>query len=126
MTTLRIGVRTHEEAKARLLAIARGQARREPNEPTIWVASLASLAQVLSQENLTLLRLIAERKPSSLTELADMTGRAVSNLSRTLATMERYGMVKMVEGDGRAKAPRLACDHVEIVMPPLANDMEAA
>jgi predicted transcriptional regulator len=55
-----------------------------------------------------------------------MTGRAVSNLSRTLATMERYGMVKMVEGDGRAKAPRLACDHVEIVMPPLADDMEAA
>ncbi len=126
MTTLRIGVRTHEEAKARLLAIARGQARREPNEPTVWVASLASLAQVLSQENLTLLRLIAERKPSSLTELADMTGRAVSNLSRTLATMERYGMVKMVEGEGRAKAPRLVCDHVEIVMPPLSNNMEAA
>jgi predicted transcriptional regulator len=126
MTTLRIGVRTHEEAKARLLAIARGQAQREPNEPTVWVASLASLAQVLSQDNLTLLRLIAERKPSSLTELADMTGRAVSNLSRTLATMERYGVVKMVEGEGRAKAPCLACDHVEIVMPALANNMEAA
>jgi len=50
--------------------------------------------------NLALLRLIAERKPSSLTELAAMTGGAVSNLSRTLATMEGYGLVKMVDGEG--------------------------
>lgn len=126
MTTLRIGIRTHEEAKARLLAIARGQARREPNEPTVWVASLASLAQVLSPENLALLRLIAEHEPSSLTELADISGRAVSNLSRTLAAMERYGMVKMVAGEGRAKAPRLVCDQVEIVMSPLAGKNKEA
>ena len=126
MTTLRIGVRTHEEAKARLLAIARGQARREPDEPTVWVSSLASLAQVLNQDNLALLRLIAEREPKSVTKLAEMSGRAVSNLSRTLAAMERYGMVKMVEGESRAKAPRLTCDQVEIVMPSLFSNMDAA
>jgi len=32
----------------------------------------------------------------------------------------------MTAPKSEAKAPRLACDHVEIVMPPLANDMEAA
>ncbi len=124
MTTLRIGIRSHDEAKARLLAIAGGQAQRDADEPTVWVTSLASLAQVLSEDNQALLRLIGERRPNSLTELAALSGRALSNLSRTLSTMESYGLVKMVE-HGRAKAPRLACDHVEIVMPALAHDVAA-
>ena len=124
MTTLRIGIRSHDEAKARLLAIAGGQAQRNPDEPTVWVSSLASLAQVLSEDNQALLRLIGERRPNSLTELAALSGRAVSNLSRTLSTMESYGLVEMIEA-GRTKAPRLACDHVEIVMPALAHDVAA-
>jgi predicted transcriptional regulator len=124
MSTLRIGIRTHEEAKARIRAIASGVAERDPNEPTVWVTSLASLAQVLSEDNLALLRLIAEREPNSLTELADLSGRAVSNLSRTLSTMESYGMVVMTEV-GRAKAPRVACDRVEIVMPTLVPKIAA-
>ncbi len=124
MTTLRIGIRSHDEAKARLLAIAGGQAQRDADEPTVWVTSLASLAQVLSEDNQALLRLIGERRPNSLTELAALSGRALSNLSRTLSTMESYGLVKMVE-HGRAKAPRLACDHGEIVMPALAHDVAA-
>ncbi len=124
MTTLRIGIRSHDEAKARMLAIASGQAQRDPDEPTVWVTSLASLAQVLSEDNQALLRLIGEHRPNSLTELAAASGRALSNLSRTLSTMESYGLVEMVE-HGRAKAPRLACDHVEIVMPALAHDVAA-
>ena len=123
-TTLRIGIRSHDEAKARLLAVASGQAQRDPDEPAVWVTSLASLAQVLNEDNQALLRLIGERRPNSLTELAALSGRALSNLSRTLSTMESYGLVEMVAA-GRAKAPRLACDHVEIVMPALAHDVAA-
>ncbi len=124
MTTLRIGIRSHDEAKARMLALASGQVRRDPDEPTVWVTSLASLAQVLNEDNQALLRLIGERQPNSLTELAALSGRALSNLSRTLSTMETYGLVEMVE-TGRAKAPRLTCDHVEIVMPALVHDVAA-
>lgn len=40
-----------------------------------------------------MLRLIHERKPKSLTELAELTGRQVPNLSRTLRMMEGYGLV---------------------------------
>ena len=121
---MRIGIRSHDEAKARLLAIATGQAARDPDEPTVWVSSLASLAQVLSEDNQALLRLIGERRPNSLTELAALSGRALSNLSRTLSSMESYGLVEMVE-TGRAKGPRLTCDHVEIVMPTLAHGVAA-
>ncbi len=57
--------------------------------------SLQSMAQVLSNENQALLKTILERKPESLKELEEATGRSSSNLSRTLKTMARYGIVKM-------------------------------
>ena len=39
-------------------------------------------------------------------ELAEATGRAKSNLSRTLKTMERYGLVRFEKGKGRTLMPR--------------------
>ena len=53
------------------------------------------MAQVLSNENQLLLKTILERKPESLKELEAATGRSSSNLSRTLNTMARYGIVRM-------------------------------
>ncbi len=49
----------------------------------------------LSNRNRALLTLIAETKPASLHELADRSGRTPGNLSRTLRTMERYGLVRL-------------------------------
>lgn len=63
--------------------------------PTVWFSSMASLAAVLSDDNRALLRLIHERQPKSLTELAKLTGRKVPNLSRTLKTMAGYGLVTL-------------------------------
>ncbi len=42
-----------------------------------------------------MLRSIREHKPASLTELAALTCRVPSDLSRTLKTMERYDLVEM-------------------------------
>lgn len=61
--------------------------------PTVWFPSMATMAAVLSEDNRAMLRLIHERKPKSLTELAELTGRQVPNLSRTLRMMEGYGLV---------------------------------
>ena len=61
---------------------------------------------VLSERNRELLGVIAETKPQSLNDLAVATGRAKSNLSRTLKTMERYGLVRFEKGKGRTLVPR--------------------
>ena len=53
------------------------------------------LAEVLSDENRALLRVIDEAKPSSLTALAKLMGRKPSNLSRTLKTPGNYGVVEI-------------------------------
>ena len=64
-------------------------------EPTVWFSSMASLAAVLSDENRALLRTIHERHPKSITELAELSGRKVPNLSRTLRMMAGYGLVML-------------------------------
>lgn len=63
--------------------------------PTVWFPSMATMAAVLSEDNQALLRLIRDRRPRSLTELAELTGRQVPNLSRTLRMMEGYGLVEL-------------------------------
>jgi len=75
--------------------------------PTVWfpsMATMAAMAAVLSEDNRAMLRLIHERKPKSLTELAELTGRQVPNLSRTLRMMERYGLVT-IEKNARETQP---------------------
>ncbi|WP_413478311.1 helix-turn-helix domain-containing protein [Vibrio hibernica] len=54
------------------------------------------MANVLSKENQQLLKVIAEQQPQSVTELAKLTDRAVSNVSRTLKTMDGLGIIKLV------------------------------
>jgi len=90
-----IGIMPQEEIRARVLAIARGKYKPKDDEPKIWFTSMRSLAEVLSDENRALLRVIRESKPTSLAALAQMTGRKPSNLSRTLKTLANYGVVEI-------------------------------
>lgn len=98
------------------MAIARGEYVPSPDEPKVWFQSLETLAQVLSDRNRSLLALIAETKPASLSELAERSGRAKSYLSRTLRTMERYGLVRFEDGEGREVAPRVNYSGVALEM----------
>ena len=66
---------------------------------------MASLAAVLSDDNRALLRTIRNKRPKSLTALAELTRRKVPNLSRTLRTMASYGLVEL-ERNARDIQPR--------------------
>ena len=114
--TLKVGIATVEQYKARTMAIARGEYVPSADEPKVWFQSLETLAQVLSAKNRALLALIAETNPASLNELAEKTGRAKFNLSRTLRTMESYGLVHFEKGHGREIAPRVNYSGVELEM----------
>lgn len=92
---LKVGIMPREEYQKRTIAIAKGQYVPKRGEPKIWFESLQSMAQVLSNENRELLRAIVEQKPESLKDLEALTGRKVGNLSRTLHTMNRYGIVEL-------------------------------
>ena len=114
MTALKVGIATLEQYKQRTLAIARGEHTPMPGEPKVWFHSIATLSQVLSEKNRGLLALIARTNPNSLSELAEATGRAKSNLSRTLRTMERYGLVRLEQRPDRQLAPRVNYSGVKL------------
>lgn len=117
MTTLKVGIASYEEMKARTMRIARGDLRVAPGEPKVWFTSTESFAKVLSAGNRELLRIIVEKTPGSLDELARITGRAKSNLSRTLKTMEGYGLVRLERGERGRITPKVAHDRVELDLP---------
>jgi predicted transcriptional regulator len=98
--TITIGIMPQDKMRARALAIARGQHKPKPGEPKIWFPSMRSVAEVLSDENRALLHVIREARPNSLGELSELTGRRVSNLSRTLKTMSSYGLVELRRSQG--------------------------
>lgn len=117
MTTLRVGIASYKEMKARTMAVARGERRVGLDEPRVWFTSTESFAKVLSAGNRELLRVIAEKAPGSLDDLARLTGKAKSNLSRTLRTMEGYGLVRLERGDRGRIRPKVLHDRVELDLP---------
>jgi len=117
MTTLKVGIASFAEMKARTLAVASGKRRVSPSEPKVWFISTESFAKVLSAGNRELLRVIAEKAPGSLDELAKITGKAKSNLSRTLRTIEAYGLVRLERGERGRITPKVTHDRVELDLP---------
>lgn len=105
-----IGVMPEEHIRQRMLAIAKGEYQPEPDEPRVWFTSINALAQVLSNENIALLRLIDEHKPESITELAEMSGRKKSNLSVTLKTLSSRGFVRLEKQGSGVKPIALFTD----------------
>jgi predicted transcriptional regulator len=125
MTTLKVGIASYDEMMALTLAIARGQRKLTPLEPRVWFPSTESFAKVLSAGNRDLLSVIAEKAPGSLDELASLTGRKKSNLSRTLKTMSNYGLVRLERGARGRIAAKVVHDRVELDLSLVREDHAA-
>jgi len=112
-----VGIASYEEMKARTLAIASGEHAPKRGEPKVWFTSLESFARVLSRRNVELLQIIAEHRPVGYKALAALSGRKIPILSRTLRTMERYGLVRLDAGPERKIIPRALYSDVELKYP---------
>jgi len=107
-----IGVMPENEFRQRVMAIVSNEYLPEENESKIWFSSLNAVAQILSPENLALLDMMDREKPESISQLARLAGRAVSNLSATLSTLEKHGFVKKVKGKNCMKPVALYTEFV--------------
>lgn len=114
MKAIVIGIMPQEKIRERMLAIARGEYKPKPGEPKVWFTSMKSLAEVLSDENRALLRMITETNPESISALANATGRKPGNLSRTLKTLSNYGIVEL-KRENRKVRPVVKANEFRIV-----------
>lgn len=74
MKAIRIGIMPQEKIRERTLAIARGEMKPQPSDPKIWFTSMRSLAEVLSDDNRALLRVIHVQQTLSISSLATVRG----------------------------------------------------
>lgn len=116
MTTLHIGIASYEEMKARTLAIAAGALTPQPNDPQVWLPSFEHFAAVLSSQHHALLRVIHQERPESIVALAGSTGRTARSLSRTLRTLERYGLVRLHRGPRGQVRPEAPFNDVQVTL----------
>ena len=117
MKKLIVGIASYDEMKARSLAIASGKHSPKRDEPKVWFTSLESFAKVLSKRNVELLQIITEHQPVGYKELEALSGRKIPSLSRTLKTMERYGLVRLEKGPDRKIIPHALYSDVELKYP---------
>jgi predicted transcriptional regulator len=117
MKKLIVGIASYEGMKARSLAIAKGEYVPKRGEPKVWFTSIDSFSKVLSERNRELLKIIAEHQPEGYKELEVLSGRKKASLSRTLKTMERYGLVRLDKNPDRKIVPHALYSDVELKLP---------
>ena len=116
MKRVKIGIMPLPKFQAYTKDITTGKHKRKRGEPKIWFSSMASLAHVLSDQNRDLLSLIVEQQPESISELARLSDRSQSNLTRTLKKMESYGLVKLETGTRGSKRPSVLYSDIVLEM----------
>ncbi len=73
-----------------------------------------AMVKLLSPANLRMLSLLAAKRPRSVQELADLTGRTQGSVSRTLKRLAQAGIVAMTRGRGRELRPELVATRVQL------------
>jgi predicted transcriptional regulator len=97
--------RVFESEKA---ATAFARSTSQGSERNLEVGSIEAVVRLLTVENQRLVKVIAGGKAGSVAQLADMTKRAESNVTRTLKKFESLGLITLVTGPGRKKVPHLS------------------
>jgi predicted transcriptional regulator len=82
--------------------------------------SVEAIVRLLTPENRHLLAIIRDRKPKSVAELVQLSGRAQPNLTRTLAKLEAAGFINMTAA-GRRKAPSVTVKKVVVEIDPYSD-----
>jgi predicted transcriptional regulator len=118
MTTFKI--QSLRSLREEMKAVARGERPAPADAAKPSFNSVDALIRLLTPENRRLLALIRDRKPGSVAELVQLTGRAQPNLTRTLAKLEAAGFIKM-KAVGRRKAPSAAIKKIVVEIDPFSQ-----
>ncbi len=102
-------------------AVARGERPAPADAAKPSFNSVDAVVRLLTPENRELLAMIRDRKPQSVAELVQMSGRAQPNLTRTLAKMEAAGFITMKAVGRRRKAPSVTVKRIVVEIDPYSD-----
>jgi predicted transcriptional regulator len=98
--------------------VARGERRAPADAAKPSFNSVDAIVRLLTPENRHLLALIRDRKPQSVAELVQLSGRAQPNLTRTLAKLEAAGFITMKAASRRRKTPSAVVKKIVVEIDP--------
>ena len=101
-------------------AVARGERPAPTDAAKPSFNSVDAVVRLLTPENRELLAIIRDRKPQSVAELVEMSGRAQPNLTRTLAKLESAGIITM-KTVGRRRAPTVTVKKILVEIDPYST-----
>ena len=116
-----VKIQSHADLRKEMKAVASGKqvAPKDAGAPS--VESVETLLRLLTPKNRELLAIIRDRKPGSIAELAEMTGRKPPNVTRTLGKLEAIGFVRMKTVKHR-KVPTAAVRAFRISIDPFSQN----
>ena len=118
-----IGVRSVEQwAGAIKRTLRRGSSgQRIKTGEGLYFENAAALRNFFSDRRLELLRAIRHHHPRSIKELATLVGRDFKNVNADVHYLVQLGLVELETESGSGtkgrKAPRVACDEIELHIP---------
>jgi predicted transcriptional regulator len=108
-------IQSMDDLEKEMRSVARGEKRAPKDAAVRSVESAAVLLRLLTPENRDLLKMIRDKKPRSVAELARLAKRASPNLLRTLGKLEAFGLIEMRRvGKMTMPVPLVHKLHVEI------------
>jgi predicted transcriptional regulator len=113
-------VQSLRSLREEMKAVARGEGSAPPDAGKASFNSVDAVVRLLTPENRQLLAIIRDRKPQSVAELVEMSGRAQPNLTRTLAKLQSAGFITM-KAVGRRKAPSVAVKKIIVEIDPYSD-----
>ena len=118
MTSFKI--RSLRSLREEMKAVARGERPAPADAAKPSFNSVEAVVRLLTPDNRHLLAIIRDRKPRSVAELVQLSGRAQPNLTRTLAKLKAAGFITM-KAVGRRKAPSAAIKKIVVEIDPYSN-----
>ncbi|MFM9970328.1 MAG: MarR family transcriptional regulator [Burkholderiales bacterium] len=114
-------IQSHASLREEMKAVARGKIPAPQSAGGTTFDSVDALLRLLTPQNRELLAIIRDKKPQSIAELAQMTGRAQSNLTRTLGKLAAIGFVRFNNID-RRKVPTTSIRSLRISIDPYSQN----
>jgi predicted transcriptional regulator len=114
-------IQSHASLREEMKAVARGDRLAPQDAASATFDSVEALLRLLTPQNRELLAIIRDKKPQSIAELAELTGRAQPNLTRTLGKLAAIGFVRLKNVD-RRKVPTTTVHSLRISIDPFSQN----
>jgi predicted transcriptional regulator len=105
MKIMKIKIQDRETMNKELKSLAKSIDKKkhktsfEKND--IFFESLAAVRKILTDKRLEVWRTIRDRKPESITQLAEMLDRGFRSVHRDVVLLKELGLIQLTEGPGK-------------------------